>query len=248
MDLSKKKLLYVSGCSHLAGSEIIKFGDTTRTQEAVSLVWPGLLAKEFNLNYTNESIAGGSNEYILRSTIHFVSKWLEQGRDPKELMVVIGWTTNERLEFTHAWKEGQKPQHFHWATGSDWSMHYRDGEGPNFQNWFKALQLYHTDFDFGAIKRIINIILLDSYLKSVGVEYIQTSSCAKMDQAQWDFLQIKHLQEQFPFDTFFEPYDSFVDQYRDTHKEHFSDWLHADKLIHEMYFNKIKNFIVSEHE
>jgi len=246
MELTNKKMLFVSGCSHLAGSEIIKFGDTTRTQDAVSLVWPGLLAKEYGMNYVNQCIAGGSNEYILRSTMHFVCKWLEQGRDPSELLVIVGWTTNERLEFTHAWKEGQKPGHFHWATGSDWKMHYRDGQGPNFETWFKALQLYHTDFDFGAIKRIINILLLDSFLKSMGVDYIQVSSCAKMDPAQWDFLKINHLEKQFPFDTYFEPYDSFVDHYRDTHSEHFSDWLHADYTIHELYYKKFKTYLETD--
>ena len=91
------------------------------------------------------------------------------------------------------------------------------------------------------IKRVINITLLDTFLKSVGVEYIQTNSCAKMDQGQWEFLNIEHLRDAFPFETFFEPYDSFVDQYKDDNAEHFSDWLHADAYIHKQYYNKFKS-------
>ena len=50
LDVSNKQWLYVSGCSHLAGSEVVEQGNTARTNEAVGLVWPGLLAKEYELN------------------------------------------------------------------------------------------------------------------------------------------------------------------------------------------------------
>ena len=239
LDVSNKQWLYVSGCSHLAGSEVVEQGNTARTNEAVGLVWPGLLAKEYELNYITQCMPGASNDYIVRSTMQFVSKWIAQGRDPSELLVVIGWSTNERMEFTH--EHDGHTQHYHWANGCDYKSFYKDGQGPNFKNWFKALQLYHTDFDFGMTKRVINITLLDTFLKSVGVEYIQTNSCAKMDQGQWEFLNIEHLKDAFPFETFFEPYDSFVDQYKDDYPEHFSDWLHADAYIHEQYYSKFKS-------
>lgn len=244
VDIGNKNWLYAIGCSHMAGSEVVEFGNTARTHETIRLAWPGQLAEHYNLNYINESEPGGSNEYIVRSVMHFVNKWIAQDRDPAELLVVIGWTTNERIEFTH--ENNNRMEHFHWANGCDWLPFYKDGEGPNFKNWFKALQLYHTDFDFGMTKRVINIILLDTFLKSKGVDYIQVNNCAKMDKGQWEYLQIEHLLDTFPFDTFIEPYDSFIDQYKDEYNEHFSDWLHADKFLHEKYFNKIRQEIDNE--
>ena len=64
LDVSNKQWLYVSGCSHLAGSEVVEQGNTARTNEAVGLVWPGLLAKEYELNYINQCMPGASNDYI----------------------------------------------------------------------------------------------------------------------------------------------------------------------------------------
>ncbi len=238
MDITNKKYLYAVGCSHMAGSEVIEFGNTARTHESIKYAWPGLLAEHYGLHYINDSEPGGSNEYMVRSVMHFVNKWLSQDRDPSELLVVIGWTTDERIEFTH--ENNGIMEHFHWANGCDWRPFYKDGKGPKFENWFKALQLYHTDFDFGRIKRVINITLIDAFLKSNNIDYIQVNNCAKMDKGQWEFLNIEHMVKTFPFDTFIEPYDSFVDQYKETHKEHFSDWLHADKHVHNLYFKKLK--------
>jgi len=245
MIIKDKNWLYAIGCSHMAGSEVVEFGKTARTHDSLKLAWPGLLAEHYNLNYINESEPGGSNDYIVRSVMHFVNKWIAQGRDTKELLVVIGWTTNERLEFTHHDNQGIK-RHHHWATGCDWESIYRNGDGPNFKNWFKALTLYHTDFDFGMTKRVINITLLDTFLKSKGVDYIQVNNCAKMDKGQWEYLQIEHLLDAFPFDTFIEPYDSFIDQYKDQYPEHLSEWLHADKFLHEKYFDKIRQELENE--
>ncbi len=237
MVIDNKKYLFVAGCSHLAGSEIEGAGKTERSVGSLSKAFPGKFAETFKLNYINSAVPGGSNEFIYRSTIEFAVNWVHQGRDPKDLLIMIGWSTDERIEFT--WQG----EHFHWANGCDWKPFYKDGTGPNFQNWFKALQLYYTDFDFGRYRRIINIITLDRTLKSLGIDYIQFSSCAKMDEAMWNSFSWKHMKDIFPFDTFFEPYDSFIDQYRYEYPENFSDWLHADESIHDMYLEKLINHV-----
>jgi hypothetical protein len=52
---------------------------------------------------------------------------------------------------------------------------------------------------------------------------------------------------------FFEPYDSFIDRYREQgedgftvkeeYKEHISEWLHVDAYLHEVYYNKFKKWL-----
>ena len=107
---------------------------------------------------------GGSNDFMVRSVMHFVNKWISQGRDTSELAVVIGWTTDERLEFTH--ENNGTMEHFsHWANGCDWKPFYKDGKGPKFDNWFKVYTISTTLTS--VVKRVINITLLDAFLKAI---------------------------------------------------------------------------------
>jgi len=239
MDLSDKKYLVAIGCSHMAGSEIEGPGYTDRSKINLLKAWPGIIAKHYNLNYINQSQPGGSNDYLLRQTVEFVAKWIEQGRDTSELFIVLGWTTNERIEFT--W-EGK---HIHWANGSNPKafMHGPTGEGWDFTNWYKALQLYHTDYDFGFYKKIINMITANSFLKMHGINHIQVSNCARIVGDEFKHFNWTSLEHSFPNDVFFEKYNSFIQRYEETHKEHFTDWMHADQEIHSLYAKDLIQFI-----
>ena len=242
MDLSNKKYLLAVGCSHMAGSEIEGAGYTSRSKTNLSKAWAGQVAKALNLNYINLAQTGGSNEYILRTTIEFVSNWVAQGRDPAELLVVIGWTTQERLEFT--W-EGK---HVHWANGSNPKMFAADEPTWDFTNWFKALQLYHTDYDFGLYRRVIGCITLNSFLKMCNVDHIQVSNCARMEGHEFKHFKWEGLEHVFPTDVFYELNESFVQKFENTHKEHFTEWFHADETLHSMYAKEILNFLETNNE
>jgi len=239
MDLTNKTTLLAVGCSHMAGSEIEGPGYTGRSKINTNKAWAGLLAKHFNLNYINLSVPGGSNEYIQRTIVEFVSNWITEKRDPKKLFVVVGWSTNERMEFT--WKG----QHYHWANGANPQAFVNTlggtihTNGPDFTNWFKALQLYHTDFDFGFYKKIISIITTNTFLKQCGVDHLQVSNCAKIIGDEFVHFGWEGLDQIFPQDSYFEKYNSFIDNYLESHGEHFTDWLHADELVHSLYAKKL---------
>ena len=57
-----------------------------------------------------------------------------------------------------------------------------------------------------------------------------------------------HLIAEMP-ENFFEPYDTFIDRYREgeevkeEYKEHISDWLHADAHLHEVYYKQFKTWL-----
>jgi hypothetical protein len=237
MDLKNKTHLYAIGCSHMVGSEISGPGVTERVKVNVLNSWSGQLAKQYSLNYINHSEPGSSNEFAMRSTIDFVSKWLHEGRDPTELFVVVGWTTNERVEFT--WDD----KHVHWANGSD-AEWYKESTGGDFTTWFKALQLYHTDYNFGLFKKMTYMNMVNSFLKSVGVDHIQVNNCASIDANSLDHLRLRHLEHTFPNDIFFEKHNSFIERYNTKdNTAHFTSWLHADKHIHTLYATDVKQFI-----
>ena len=238
MELNSKNYLYAIGCSHMAGSEIAGDGITAPLKTNTNNAWPGQIAEQQNLNYINHSVPGGSNEFIMRSCIDFVTKWIASGRQPEELFVVVGWTTNERLEFE--W-EGER---YHWCNGTDPSFFQKADGKPDFTNWFKYLQLYHTEYDFGLFKKITYMIALNSFLKSVNVDHVQVNNCASIPKDSWKALDMQHLEHSFPNDVFYNKHESFIEKYNtDENKEHFTPWLHADKHIHTLYANEIIKFI-----
>lgn len=95
-------LLYTNGCSMTYGAELaddpnnchICLNDPYRLQNS----WPGQLAKILDMDLKNDGYPGGSNDRIFRTTQEFVAKWIQDGKDPKDLFVVIGWTEPQRLE------------------------------------------------------------------------------------------------------------------------------------------------------
>ena len=249
MDLSKKKWLYVTGCSHAAGCEVLTPGDGTLTHAGLQKTWSGLLAEHYKLNLINDAYPGASNEYIMRSALDFVSKWQRDGRDIDDVLIIQAWSTFERQQV--AWDDSK--YHIHWATGTD-AEHLQNLTGHNFTNWFKALNIYASDHKFGIKRRYGNIVLCKNYFEANGIDYVMFNSCATSN-ADWETVQVQkkynplsrfdHLIEQVPTDRYFEPYDSFIDQYLndEEYKEHISEWLHADAYIHELYYNKFKTWL-----
>ena len=252
MDLSKKKWLYVTGCSHTAGAEVITQGNGQLTHAGLQKSYTGLLAENYKLNLINDAYSGAGNEYIMRSAMDFVSTWQRAGRSLDDVLIICAWTTNERVQFV--WEKADHPEerHIHWANNQDPNQH-KEKFGHDFTNWFKALKIYATDYYYGTKRKVGNIVLTSNYLESNNVDYIMLNSCAKLDPSWHDakvsrarnpLSRYDHYIDQLP-KVYFEPYDSFIEQYweKEECKEHISDWLHADAHIHNLYYNKFKTWL-----
>ena len=61
-------------------------------------VWPYKLGKLLKTNVINNSVAGSSNDAIVRRTIEKVLDLLETN-EPDDLFVIIGWSSPERKDF-----------------------------------------------------------------------------------------------------------------------------------------------------
>ena len=91
-------MLYTNGDSWTFGEEFPNVGPMTESIRFYNS-WPWLLAQNLNIPMTiNEGIGAGSNYRIFRRTCDFIFSWLGKHRDPKDLMIVLGWTTSERTE------------------------------------------------------------------------------------------------------------------------------------------------------
>jgi len=86
-------LLYANGDSHLAAT--YKYpGDEHPILDQYEMSFAGLLAKRHGLDYINESVAGCSNNRIIRTSKEFL-----KDKDPENTLVLIGWSTFERTEW-----------------------------------------------------------------------------------------------------------------------------------------------------
>jgi len=95
----KKKHLYCNGDSWTYGEEIGLDNIQHHLNEKYYNSWPWFLSQELDIPICiNDAVGAGSNDRIYRKTYQFIKDYINKGKDPKELMVVIGWTTPERTE------------------------------------------------------------------------------------------------------------------------------------------------------
>jgi hypothetical protein len=95
----KKKYLYSNGDSWTYGEEIGLDDMQQHLNEKYYNSWPWFLSQELDIPICiNEAAGAGSNDRIYRKTYQFIKEYINKGKNPKELMIVIGWTTPERTE------------------------------------------------------------------------------------------------------------------------------------------------------
>jgi len=94
-----KKILYSNGDSFTFGMEILE--PHSKTQDNKLLSYPIELSKLLNIGIIrNESYCGATNEFIFRKTIEHLLEMEASGINPKDVFVVVGWTSICRAEIT----------------------------------------------------------------------------------------------------------------------------------------------------
>ena len=89
--------LYANGDSFVFGMECI--ADTSIDPCNKELAFPKHLAEKLNCKtYINNAYNSATNEFIFRTTIFDLLKLEQQGIQPSDVFVVIGWTTLHRFE------------------------------------------------------------------------------------------------------------------------------------------------------
>jgi len=93
------KVLYANGDSWTHGDEIPDIEGYSSASTKYYNTWPWFLKENLDIPVCiNDAQGGASNIRIFRRTNNFIYDWLGKGKDPKDLMIVIGWTTPERNE------------------------------------------------------------------------------------------------------------------------------------------------------
>lgn len=106
-------LLYANGCSMTMGAELT---------DAAEASYPSLLAQSFGLQLFNAARGGSSNCRILRTSLLWISEYLQDGGRPDELFVLIGWSAPDRREFALSSEEHTPDLNLFWR---NLDVHYQ---------------------------------------------------------------------------------------------------------------------------
>jgi len=157
-----KKILYVNGCSHAAGSEI-SYVNSCRTPNDLKNCWGGQIASRFNLVHCNDAQPGQGNEATLSNTLNSVTKLLKAHR-PEEIFVIIGWSGFERTDFVY---EGK---HYTITAGMETLSNFKKLPLPVQQAW--EVTINGSDPHYVMNRFSIIYFTLVSFLKHHGIDYL----------------------------------------------------------------------------
>ena len=185
------KILLIAGCSHTGGSEIDGSQDSAYNRENS---YGGVLARKLNRKPVNIAMVAMSNRAIARSVLNWFSK--EYDADTMDVIVLIGWTENIRIDFPNPHAIGYGPantdtdyytkinEHFlqinaGWAGGNDY-------ERKVIPYWHE----YQATHEYMCELECINTVLQMQYFcKSKNVDYVMTNTMKMFseDNSHLDF-------------------------------------------------------------
>lgn len=91
------KILYANGDSFVAGMECLGHGN--RSPENKEYAFPKHLAVALGSEqYINNAYSGATNDFIFRQTIFDLQELEQQGTDPADVFVIVGFTSLHRIE------------------------------------------------------------------------------------------------------------------------------------------------------
>ncbi len=166
-------ILFTSGCSFTYGEEL----------EDRQFAWPFVLGKLLNCDVINKGICSGSNDYIIRTTMEFISKAINDNINIEDILIILGFTTENRKE---CWSNVYK-KYIQIKVGREFGIvdknvpriiPYKDIK--NHKSVKKVLNSiidkYLNNFEsndyFNMTIKMNQMITMHFYLKSIGIKHL----------------------------------------------------------------------------
>lgn len=134
-----KLSLFVNGDSHTA--QVYNDVGPTATE---------ILAQEFNLDYENIALPGGSNQRIIRTTLEKLDEL-----DPSKTIIVIGWSSFERTEwlFQNQWHQicGDPYYKVSSALKQSWADHIQIWNTSDTERFTRTAEQHHAIWIFHKV-------------------------------------------------------------------------------------------------
>lgn len=169
-----ERFLIINGCSHSAGSEIPGEG-IGDGRECRDKSFGALLAKKLDRQPVHLALPGGSNEWIVRSSMAWVGDNLDKIRK-KEIDVVflVHWSGAERWEYRFPEKPFLTPfiDYEHdpaYRSFSVGSINNMDGLASDIFKIFT--KMFATGTDYWSDNKLKNVLSLQSFLQVHQIPY-----------------------------------------------------------------------------
>ena len=173
-----KKTLYTNGDSWTAGDIVDPklFKDQPwhvnhpdNKQYRLPRVWPHKLGKLANVDIINNSIAGASNDTIVRSTINDIIE-LKATHNLQEIFVIIGWSSPERKDFFYKW--GNKKGEGNWECLYPAELTHWSSERKELNEFFKLYVKNHWYEEEYITRHCLNTITLHNFLTNLNIPHL----------------------------------------------------------------------------
>ena len=168
----KTKLILCDGDSWTAGDVIdpeLK-GDPNQPandQYRLPRVWPHKLGKLLNIDVVNKSVAGSSNDAIVRRIIPHTINLLKKYK-PEEIFVIIGWSSPERKDFYY------KGEWESWETLYPSQIDCFDNlpHGNEIKKFYKTYLRYYWNFEEYVSRFINQNLYLHYFFKNKNIDHL----------------------------------------------------------------------------
>jgi hypothetical protein len=175
------KYLVAFGCSHTNGSMLdgIAGSSYKNTQRSFG----GILAKRYGYKFYNISKPGGSNAYIHRCVVEYITHYMDK-HAPQ--LFLINWTSRPRMEYRYP--EDTSDAHVHDTYGDfvdKKSVPFTVGSNPSlfYDNRYGQLQTYapyFLDHDINSMRWATWAYALQCMLDHLQIPYLMTNTCEGM--------------------------------------------------------------------
>lgn len=202
-------MIFANGCSHTAGSES-------------PCGYVDYIAEQLNKPVINIAHPGGGNHRILRTTL----QWLESNPAPD--LVIIGWSTHERFEFSFD------------NTVQDYTLDKRSSTA-ELERFYRYADLHLADWTFGLECTLTYQLCLQTYLEQREIPYLY---CNMFNSVPKDCQHPLWLAQNK--NKYYMPHTGLIEKYLGIMPTHFSSTKHADAVVHKYIANELMGFILNE--
>lgn len=175
------KYLVAFGCSHTNGSMLD--GVSGSSYENTRNGFAGILAQQHGYELYNISKPGGSNQYIHRCIVEYITHYMDT---KLEQLFLINWTSRSRLEFRYP----ESSAHIH-DTAGDFndkkSVPFTVGSNPKLfkDPRYKQLQNlspYYINPDIESLNWAAWAFTIQQMLEKLNIPYLMTNTCEALPQ------------------------------------------------------------------
>lgn len=164
--MDRIKVLFTEGDSWTSGDIIdpeldISFvNDPSNDEYRLPKVWPSKLAKILKCKSVNTSVAGSSNDGIVRRCLNKIPELLTTYK-PEDILVIIGWSSPERKDFFYknSWDTLYPAQYDTYHSSDEIKQFYN-----TYLNYFWKEEEYLTRY-------VNNVILLHNFFENLNIRH-----------------------------------------------------------------------------